>query len=90
MGADPAMIAAVKQAGKNKRRDSNNNRQKDNTQNQSNQPRRCRPHELYGRNAWACYGKDCPDKDRPLASKPKNKKKKGEAAGADNSGTVSE
>ena len=90
MGADPAMIAAFKQAGKNKRRDSNNNRPKDNTQNQSNQPRRCRPHELYGRNAWTCYKGDCPDKDRPLASKPTKKKKKGEAAGADSPGTLSE
>ena len=80
MGADPAMIAAVKQAGKNKRRDSNNNRPKDNTQNQNNQPRRCRPHELYGRNAWTCYKGDCPDKDLPLASKPKKGKKKDIAA----------
>ena len=87
MGADPAMIAAVKQAGKNKRRDSNNNRPRDNTQNQS---KRCRPHELYGRNAWTCHGKDCPDKNQPLATRPTKKKKKGEAAVADSPGTVSE
>ena len=88
MGADPAMIDAIKQAGKNRRRDSNNNRSKDNTQ--SNQPRRCRPHELYGRQAWICHKGDCSDKDKPLAAKPKNKKKKGEAAGADSSGATSE
>ena len=90
MGADPAVIAAVKQAGKNKRRDNNNNRQRDNTQNQSNQPKRCRPHELYGLKAWICHGNGCPDKDRPLASRPDKKKKSGEAAGAKDSGNASE
>ena len=90
VGADQSMIDAFKQAGKNRRRDNNNNRPKDNTQNQSNQPRRCRPHELYGRQAWICHKGDCPDKDKPLASRPKNKKKKGEAAGADSSGATSE
>ena len=87
MGADPAMIAAFKQAGRNKRRDNNNNRPKDNTQ--SNQPKKCRPHELYGRAAWTCWKGECPDKDLPLASKPKGKKKK-EAAGAESPGVLSE
>ena len=80
VGADPAVIAAVKQAGKFKRRDNNNNRQRDNTQN--NQSKRCTPHEKYGRKAYTCYGNGCPDKDKPLAKKPDKKKKSGDVAGA--------
>ena len=79
VGADPAVIAAVKQAGKFKRRDNNNNRQRDNTQN--NQSKRCTPHEKYGRKAYTCYGNGCPDKDKPLAKKPDKKKKSGDVAG---------
>ena len=80
LGADPAVIAAVKQAGKFKRRDNNNNRQRDNTQ--DNQSKRCTPHEKYGRKAYTCYGNGCPDKDKPLAKKPDKKKKSGDVAGA--------
>ena len=79
VGADPAVIAAVKQAGKFKRRDNNNNRQRDNTQN--NQSKRCTPHEKYGLKAYVCYGNGCPDKNKPLAKKPDKKKKSGDVAG---------
>ena len=88
VGADPAVIAAVKQAGKFKRRDNNNNRQRDNTQN--NQSKRCTPHEKYGLKAWTCYGNGCPDKDKPLAKKPDKKKKSGDVAGVNDSGVTSE
>ena len=90
VGADPAVIAAVKQAGKYKRRDGNNNRQRDSTQNRNNQSKRCKPHELYGLKAWTCYGNGCPDKDKPLASKPDRKKKSGDVAGVKDSGSTSE
>ncbi len=82
-GADQHMIDAIKQAGKNRRRDSNNNRPRDNTQSQSKQPKRCRPHQLYGLQAWNCHKGDCPDRNKPLAERPKNTKKKGESAGVD-------
>ena len=84
------MIAAVKQAGKYKRRDNNNNRQRDNTQNRNNQSKRCKPHEMYGLKAWTCYGNGCPDRDKPLASKPDKKKKSGDVAGVNDSGVTSE
>ena len=90
VGADPAVIAAVKQAGKYKRRDNNNNRQRDNTQNRNNQSKRCTPHEKYGLKAWTCYGNGCPDKDKPLAPKPDKKKKSGDVAGVNDSGVTSE
>ena len=90
VGADPAVIAAVKQAGKYKRRDNNNNRQRDNTQNRNNQSKRCTPHEKYGLKAWTCHGNGCPDKDKPLASKPDKKKKSGDVAGVNDSGVTSE
>ena len=79
LGADQQMIEAFKQAGKNKKRDNNNNnRPKDKGQNK--QGRRCKPHHLYGLGAWRCHGGDCVDKNRPLAEKPKNPKKKVDAA----------
>ena len=88
VGADPTVIAAVKHAGKNKGRDGNNNRSRDNTQ--GNKPKKCKPHEKYGRDAWTCHKGNCPDKDQPLAAKPTRKKKKGDAAGAESPGTLSD
>ena len=88
VGADEALIAAFKQAGKNRRRDNNNNNySRGNTQ--SNKPRKCLPHEKYGRAAWTCWKGECPDKDLPLASKPKKDKKK-DAAAAESPGVLNE
>ena len=84
VGADQHMIEAFKQAGKNKRRDYNNNRPRDNNQSQNKQPQRCKPHRLYGLQAWNCHKGDCPDRNKPLA------KKKGDVAAADSSGASSE
>ena len=77
LGADQQTIEAVKRAGKDKKRDNNNNdRPKDQGQNRQTRGTRCRPHHLWGLQAWRCLGGNCADKNRPLAEKPKNQKKK--------------
>ena len=45
-----------------------------------NKPKKCMPHERYGRGAWTCWGGACPDKNLPLAPKPEKGKKKEQAA----------
>ena len=76
-GADSDQIAAFRQTASRSR----NWNGKGKPPNRNRPPsQKCRPHALYGDKAWHCSRADCPDRNKPLASRPENRSKKGETA----------
>ena len=76
-GADSDQIAAFRQTASRGR--NGNGKGKPPNRNRT-PPQKCRPHALYGDKAWHCGKGDCPDRNKPLASRPENRSKKGETA----------
>ena len=79
-GADSESIAAFRQAATRGRGGHANGNQPN-----INRPQKCRPHAKFGERAYTCLKGNCPDRNKPLATPPEGRRKKGEAAPVDES-----